>query len=180
MLFRSEPRIVSVRCPPPALHCACVGYNRRSRKGKADPSSSTRGLGCVAADVVDATREVGSEAIRQGLRRSCECAPPRPFGARHYAASSLAQPRTSDRCRGPSASNPELHAGRCVFSSCSSQSHGRDGYKATGASEEDATAVPYVDVPRPGRKWERKPYVTPMQNTATLPRRRRGGPSLPL
>jgi len=23
--------------------------------------------------------------------------------------------------------------------------------------------VPYVDVPRPGRKWERKPYVTPMK-----------------
>ncbi|XP_066327670.1 APO protein 3, mitochondrial-like [Miscanthus floridulus] len=33
----------------------------------------------------------------------------------------------------------------------------------TGASEEDEAAVPYVDVPRPGRKWERKPYVTPMK-----------------
>lgn len=37
------------------------------------------------------------------------------------------------------------------------------GSGRTGASEEDEAAVPYVDVPRPGRKWERKPYVTPMK-----------------
>ncbi|KAG2659115.1 APO protein 3, mitochondrial-like [Panicum virgatum] len=28
---------------------------------------------------------------------------------------------------------------------------------------EDEEAVPYADVPRPGRRWERKPYVTPMK-----------------
>ncbi|TVU29685.1 hypothetical protein EJB05_21263, partial [Eragrostis curvula] len=29
--------------------------------------------------------------------------------------------------------------------------------------EEEDEAIPYADVPRPGRKWERKPYVTPMK-----------------
>ena len=33
----------------------------------------------------------------------------------------------------------------------------------TGAPEEDEAAAPYADVPRPGRKWERKPYVTLMK-----------------
>ena len=32
----------------------------------------------------------------------------------------------------------------------------------TGAPEDEA-AAPYADVPRPGRKWERKPYVTLMK-----------------
>ena len=117
MRAHEEPRIIVVRRPPPALPRACVGYNRLSRKGKADPSSSTRGLWCVAA-----AREVATEAIRQGLRRSCERVPPRPSGARHYATSSLAQPRTSDRYRGPSASDLELHRGCYMFSSRSSES----------------------------------------------------------
>jgi hypothetical protein len=30
-------------------------------------------------------------------------------------------------------------------------------------AEEEEEAVPYADVPRPGRRWERKPYVTPMK-----------------
>ncbi|KAF8693450.1 hypothetical protein HU200_038846 [Digitaria exilis] len=29
--------------------------------------------------------------------------------------------------------------------------------------KEEDEAVPYADVPRPGRRWERKPYVTPMK-----------------
>lgn len=35
----------------------------------------------------------------------------------------------------------------------------------TGGRElkEEEETVPYADVPRPGRKWERKPYVTPMK-----------------
>ncbi|GJN14563.1 hypothetical protein PR202_gb01406 [Eleusine coracana subsp. coracana] len=34
---------------------------------------------------------------------------------------------------------------------------------AGGGEPEEDEAVPYADVPRPGRKWERKPYVTPMK-----------------
>lgn len=30
-------------------------------------------------------------------------------------------------------------------------------------TEEDEASFPYADVPRPGRRWERKPYVTPMK-----------------
>ncbi|RCV06840.1 hypothetical protein SETIT_1G195900v2 [Setaria italica] len=32
-----------------------------------------------------------------------------------------------------------------------------------GGEPEEDEAVPYADVPRPGRRWERKPYVTPMK-----------------
>lgn len=32
-----------------------------------------------------------------------------------------------------------------------------------GSREPQGEEVPYADVPRPGRKWERKPYVTPMK-----------------
>uniref|UniRef100_A0A0E0LMY4 APO domain-containing protein n=1 Tax=Oryza punctata TaxID=4537 RepID=A0A0E0LMY4_ORYPU len=32
-----------------------------------------------------------------------------------------------------------------------------------GGSEAEVEEFPYTDVPRPGRKWERKPYVTPMK-----------------
>ncbi|EEE67533.1 hypothetical protein OsJ_25009 [Oryza sativa Japonica Group] len=32
-----------------------------------------------------------------------------------------------------------------------------------GGSEAEGEEFPYADVPRPGRKWERKPYVTPMK-----------------
>ncbi|KAL6899759.1 hypothetical protein ACP4OV_006417 [Aristida adscensionis] len=39
---------------------------------------------------------------------------------------------------------------------------GRGGGGGGGGPEEDE-AFPYADVPRPGRRWERKPYVTPMK-----------------
>ncbi|XP_025826353.1 APO protein 3, mitochondrial isoform X2 [Panicum hallii] len=32
-----------------------------------------------------------------------------------------------------------------------------------GREPEEDEVVPYADVPRPGRRWERKPYVTPMR-----------------
>lgn len=32
-----------------------------------------------------------------------------------------------------------------------------------GGKEPHEEEIPYADVPRPGRKWERKPYVTPMK-----------------
>ncbi|KAF7079673.1 hypothetical protein CFC21_083874 [Triticum aestivum] len=32
-----------------------------------------------------------------------------------------------------------------------------------GGREPQEEEIPYADVPRPGRKWERKPYVTPMK-----------------
>jgi hypothetical protein len=34
---------------------------------------------------------------------------------------------------------------------------------AGGGEPEEDEPVPYADVPRPGTKWERKPYVTPMK-----------------
>ncbi|OEL24551.1 APO protein 3, mitochondrial [Dichanthelium oligosanthes] len=37
--------------------------------------------------------------------------------------------------------------------------HGGGG----GGEPEEDEAAPYADVPRPGRRWERKPYVTPMK-----------------
>jgi hypothetical protein len=58
MRAHEEPRIVVVRRPPPALPRACVGYNRR------------RGLGCVAAGIVDATREVAPWQARPSGRAS--------------------------------------------------------------------------------------------------------------
>ncbi|CAN6251935.1 unnamed protein product [Urochloa humidicola] len=40
--------------------------------------------------------------------------------------------------------------------------HGGSGGREQ-QDEEDEAAAPYADVPRPGRRWERKPWVTPMK-----------------
>ncbi|KAL6634150.1 hypothetical protein ACP70R_026821 [Stipagrostis hirtigluma subsp. patula] len=39
----------------------------------------------------------------------------------------------------------------------------RAGGSGGGGDPEEDEAFPYADVPRPGRRWERKPYVTPMK-----------------